>query len=201
MRMINDFEICFPMSKEYLFVHLVPMCPSQNFNYFVFILLILIKLKLIIILIYLSLLILNKFSLLDTLFNGADVREILPGPSITSPLNFSSLPFFEIMYGNVNDYAWGAEGLDAVVTQLLNQFEANGPPPMNKTDIDKLPEVKVTEEQVKTSLECTVCMEEFKLDEKVKQLSCQHMFHKDCISPWLEMVKRFTVHNPTNLFF
>lgn len=34
-------------------------------------------------------------------------------------------------------------------------------------------------------LSCTVCCEEYKIAESVLQLSCGHMFHKDCINTWL----------------
>ena len=38
------------------------------------------------------------------------------------------------------------------------------------------------------TMQCSVCMEEFKLDEKVRKLPCNHHYHTDCIVPWLEMV-------------
>lgn len=128
------------------------------------------------------------YSLLQTLFNQ-DFRSMISGPRLAGSFDLSNIPFFQVMYGNVNDYAWGPEGLDAVVTQLLNQFETSGPPPMSKHDIDNLPEVAITSEQVNANLQCTVCMEDYVLDEKVKQLKCQHVFHNSCIVPWLEMVR------------
>ena len=35
--------------------------------------------------------------------------------------------------------------------------------------------------------QCSVCWEDFSLDEMVNQLRCEHIFHKDCIKPWLEL--------------
>ena len=52
------------------------------------------------------------------------------------------------MYGNAEDYAWGPQGLDTIITQLLNQLEGSGPPPADNTDINALPSVKITKEQV-----------------------------------------------------
>ena len=49
------------------------------------------------------------------------------------------------------DYTWGANSLDAIITQLLNQFENSGPPPADKEKIQALPTVPVTEEHVGTS--------------------------------------------------
>ena len=34
--------------------------------------------------------------------------------------------------------------------------------------------------------ECSVCKEEFKKNDKVYKLPCDHLFHPDCITPWLK---------------
>lgn len=34
-----------------------------------------------------------------------------------------------------------------------------------------------------------MCFDEFKSEEKVNQLPCQHLYHPDCIKPWLELVR------------
>jgi len=39
--------------------------------------------------------------------------------------------------------------------------------------------------------QCSVCMEDFHLDDVVRSLPCQHLFHTDCINPWLHLVDRF----------
>ncbi|XP_028906495.1 E3 ubiquitin-protein ligase RNF126 isoform X1 [Ornithorhynchus anatinus] len=91
-----------------------------------------------------------------------------------------------VLHSNPMDYAWGANGLDAIITQLLNQFENTGPPPADKEKIQALPTVKITEEQVGSGLECPVCKEDYTVDESVRQLPCNHLFHNDCIVPWLE---------------
>jgi hypothetical protein len=50
--------------------------------------------------------------------------------------------------GNPGDYAWGREGLDAIVTQLLNQMDGTGPPPLAEDKIQSLPSVQISQEQV-----------------------------------------------------
>ena len=52
------------------------------------------------------------------------------------------------MYGNPGDYAWGRGGLDVIVTQLLNQMDGTGPPPLKGETIEKIPKVKVTQEDL-----------------------------------------------------
>ena len=42
------------------------------------------------------------------------------------------------MYGNPGDYAFGRAGLDAIITQLLNQMDGTGPPPMAKDKISQI---------------------------------------------------------------
>ncbi|XP_006898084.1 PREDICTED: E3 ubiquitin-protein ligase RNF126 [Elephantulus edwardii] len=91
-----------------------------------------------------------------------------------------------VLHSNPMDYAWGANGLDAIITQLLNQFENTGPPPADKEKIEALPTVPVTEEHVGSGLECPVCKDDYALGESVRQLPCNHLFHDGCIVPWLE---------------
>lgn len=91
-----------------------------------------------------------------------------------------------VLHSNPMDYAWGANGLDAIITQLLNQFENTGPPPADRDKIKSLPTVQITAEHVASGLECPVCKEDYSVGENVRQLPCNHMFHNDCIVPWLE---------------
>ncbi|XP_069042149.1 E3 ubiquitin-protein ligase RNF126 isoform X2 [Lepisosteus oculatus] len=91
-----------------------------------------------------------------------------------------------MLHSNPMDYAWGANGLDAIITQLLNQFENTGPPPADREKIKTLPTVQITEEHVGSGLECPVCKEDYSVGENVRQLPCNHLFHNDCIVPWLE---------------
>uniref|UniRef100_H9H038 E3 ubiquitin-protein ligase RNF115 n=1 Tax=Equus caballus TaxID=9796 RepID=H9H038_HORSE len=95
-----------------------------------------------------------------------------------------------VLHSNPMDYAWGANGLDAIITQLLNQFENTGPPPADKEKIQALPTVPVTEEHVGCGLECPVCKDDYRLGERVRQLPCNHLFHDGCIVPWLEQLPR-----------
>uniref|UniRef100_A0A8C8I7I5 RING-type E3 ubiquitin transferase n=1 Tax=Oncorhynchus tshawytscha TaxID=74940 RepID=A0A8C8I7I5_ONCTS len=91
-----------------------------------------------------------------------------------------------VLHSNPMDYAWGANGLDAIITQLLNQFENTGPPPADGDKIMSLPTVLITQEHVGSGLECPVCKEDYSAGENVRQLPCNHLFHNDCIVPWLE---------------
>lgn len=118
--------------------------------------------------------------IIQQIFAGFFANSAIPG----SPHPFS---WSGMLHSNPGDYAWGQTGLDAIVTQLLGQLENTGPPPADKEKITSLPTVTVTQEQVNTGLECPVCKEDYTVEEKVRQLPCNHFFHSSCIVPWLEL--------------
>ncbi|XP_035285744.1 E3 ubiquitin-protein ligase RNF115 [Anguilla anguilla] len=116
------------------------------------------------------------------------VQQFLAGLFANSGVPGSPpLSWTGMLHSNPGDYAWGQGGLDAVITQLLGQFENTGPPPAEKEKISSLPTVIVSQEQADSSLECPVCKEDYSVGEPVRQLPCNHFFHSDCIVPWLEL--------------
>ncbi|XP_003737570.2 E3 ubiquitin-protein ligase RNF126 [Galendromus occidentalis] len=101
--------------------------------------------------------------------------------------NLQAGPLLMQVHGNPGDYAWGRGGLDAVITHLLNQLEGTGQAPLAKDQIQAIPEVKISPEQVAANMQCSVCMEDFVKDEVTRRLVCGHHFHTPCIVPWLEL--------------
>lgn len=59
---------------------------------------------------------------------------------------------------------------------------------MAKEEREKLPTVEISQDEVNKNMQCPVCMEDFILAEPVRQLPCKHVYHQDCIIPWLELV-------------
>lgn len=96
------------------------------------------------------------------------LQEILI--SVADTANGGGTPMF--FMGNPGDYAWGREGLDTIVTQLLNQMDNTGPPPLEKDKISEIPTVEITSDQVTAKLQCSVCWEDFQVDEIVRKLPC-----------------------------
>ncbi|CAL9081503.1 E3 ubiquitin-protein ligase RING1-like [Musa acuminata AAA Group] len=90
--------------------------------------------------------------------------------------------------GNLGDYFIGP-GLEQLIQQLAeNDPNRYGTPPAAKSAITGLPDIKISVELLASDeAQCSVCMETFKLGDEAKQMPCKHIFHKDCILPWLEL--------------
>ncbi len=53
------------------------------------------------------------------------------------------------LHGSPSDYAWGPQGLENIITQMLANLEDDGPPPTDKEKMDALPTVEVTAEELR----------------------------------------------------
>jgi len=115
-------------------------------------------------------------SFIQQVFNNLGVQVMRPGGAGSFNLGSS-----------FGDYVWGPNGLDNIITQLLNQLESTGPPPADRTKIDSIPVVTTTQKDVDENAECAVCRCEYTLGEESKRLPCDHMFHTSCIDPWLQL--------------
>lgn len=51
----------------------------------------------------------------------------------------------------------------------------------NKTQIDSLFPLKDSTE----TGECSICLEDIRYRQKVRELQCKHVFHPDCIDGWM----------------
>ncbi|KAL2342296.1 hypothetical protein Fmac_003581 [Flemingia macrophylla] len=89
---------------------------------------------------------------------------------------------------NLGDYFFGP-GLEQLIQHLAeNDPNRYGTPPASKSAIEGLPNISITEELLASdSSQCAVCKDTFELRESVKQMPCKHIYHSDCILPWLEL--------------
>ncbi|CAN5953457.1 unnamed protein product [Sphagnum jensenii] len=88
--------------------------------------------------------------------------------------------------GNFGDYFLGP-GLDQLIQQLAeNDPNRYGAPPASKTSIDAMPTIHISQEHLGTdAAHCAVCKDEFEMGFPVRQMPCKHMYHGECIMPWL----------------
>ncbi|XP_050769120.1 E3 ubiquitin-protein ligase Praja-2 [Gymnogyps californianus] len=61
-------------------------------------------------------------------------------------------------------------------------------PPATKETIDCLPQIIVTDDHDGVGQEqcCTICCSEYVKDEIITELPCHHLFHKPCVTLWLQ---------------
>ncbi|KAL7583889.1 hypothetical protein Lser_V15G45361 [Lactuca serriola] len=84
------------------------------------------------------------------------------------------------------NYFAGSE-LNGLIEELT-QNDRPGPPPAPDSAINGLPDVKITQTHIlNDSQSCAICMEEFKVGGRAKELPCNHIYHSDCILPWLRL--------------
>ncbi|KAF2319757.1 hypothetical protein GH714_018572 [Hevea brasiliensis] len=69
----------------------------------------------------------------------------------------------------------------------MTDIDRPGPPPASASAIETLPIVKITQEHLMKDTHCPVCKDEFEVAVEVRELPCKHLYHSDCIVPWLNM--------------
>lgn len=84
-------------------------------------------------------------------------------------------------------------GFDRLLEQL-SQIEINGigrceQPPASKAAIESMPTIEIDDSHVTNEPHCAVCKEAFELGTEAREMPCKHIYHSDCILPWL------TLHN------
>lgn len=87
--------------------------------------------------------------------------------------------------GNPGDYV-DAAGYEALLQNLAESDSSGrrGAPPAAKSAVEALPTVEVKSTDIEV---CAICKDKvFNNEEEIaKQLPCGHMYHEDCIVPWL----------------
>ncbi|CAF1698379.1 unnamed protein product [Brassica napus] len=79
----------------------------------------------------------------------------------------------------------------------------SGNPPASKSAIESLPRVEISDCHVGAEANCAVCTEVFEAESEAREMPCKHIFHEDCIVPWLSIrnscpVCRFELPSESN---
>ncbi|KAL2934286.1 E3 ubiquitin-protein ligase RDUF1 [Bienertia sinuspersici] len=82
-------------------------------------------------------------------------------------------------------------GFDRVLNQL-GQLDVNGSfsnldkSPASKSAVETMPVIKIVDSHVESESHCcAVCKEQFEIGTEARELPCKHIYHSDCILPWL----------------
>ncbi|KAI3442718.1 RING-type E3 ubiquitin transferase [Psidium guajava] len=87
---------------------------------------------------------------------------------------------------NPGDFFSG-QGIEQLI-EGLTQNDRPGPPPAPDSAIDAIPTVTIEPSHLNNDTQCCpVCKEEFKVGGEARELSCHHLYHSDCIVPWLQL--------------
>ncbi|KAJ3041808.1 hypothetical protein HDV00_008698 [Rhizophlyctis rosea] len=123
--------------------------------------------------------------------NFADIfQQVLQQSSRDSPSDAPRNPLMALlnMVGNPGDYVFGANGLDDVITRLMDQHaRANQPPSASDEVIDALEKGKAVLSELREHTECPVCQDDYVEGEEVMKMPCRHVFHPMCLREWLKV--------------
>jgi hypothetical protein len=98
----------------------------------------------------------------------------------------------EIKRGNLSECGISLDVLKDLMTRELNSNdyetlllldEKVEKKTVEKNKIDNFKERRATENENGNT--CSICMEEYQVDERIRILPCNHEFHKECIDFWL----------------
>ena len=83
-------------------------------------------------------------------------------------------------------------GFDRLLDQLsqieINSLGRSAPnPPASKAVVESMPSVEINETHVVSETYCAVCKEAFEIGHEAREMPCKHIYHSDCILPWLAM--------------
>ncbi|BAT84482.1 E3 ubiquitin-protein ligase RDUF1-like [Vigna umbellata] len=98
-----------------------------------------------------------------------------PGPSGLRPLP-----------AGVTDFLMGSSGFDHLLDQL-DGTTVRLDRAASKAAIESMPVVKILASHAHAESHCAVCMENFQVDCDAREMPCGHVYHSECIVPWLSV--------------
>ncbi|GKA14951.1 E3 ubiquitin protein ligase RDUF1-like protein [Tanacetum coccineum] len=56
-----------------------------------------------------------------------------------------------------------------------------------KSSIEKMPKIEILDSHIRNESHCAVCKELFVFKSEAREMPCSHIYHNDCIVPWLDI--------------
>lgn len=127
---------------------------------------------------------------------------VLRGPAYGGGADDGASGDFELYYddgvgsglrplpASMSEFLMGS-GFDRLLVQLT-QLEINGigraeRAPASKSAIESMPLIKILSSHVSMESHCAVCKEPFEIHTEAREMPCKHIYHSDCILPWLSL--------------
>lgn len=66
-----------------------------------------------------------------------------------------------------------------------NDMTRCGPLPAARSAVDAMPTVKISQKHLSIDSHCAVCTDQFEIGGEAREMPCKHIYHADCILPWL----------------
>ncbi|KAF3790787.1 E3 ubiquitin-protein ligase [Nymphaea thermarum] len=84
---------------------------------------------------------------------------------------------------NFSDYFMDQD-LEELIEQLT-MSDRRGPPPAPHSAIEAMPTIKISQRHLRVDSHCPVCQEKFEIGTEAREMPCKHIYHCECIVPWL----------------
>ena len=95
---------------------------------------------------------------------------------------------FDSQEENDTNQIYGDFNVDSQEENDTNQKKPICPDYYNSLKVEKYCAVVEAAEETNMSSEtCSICTEDFLLDDAVQKLSCRHIFHENCIKTWFDV--------------
>lgn len=114
------------------------------------------------------------------IFRGQPPVHMINSDGFEALFNGSQMGHQRANYG---DFLMGP-GLRELI-ERLSVNDRQGPPPAPRSAIDSMPSIVINHRHLSTDSHCPVCQDKFELGSEAKQMPCNHIYHSDCIVPWL----------------
>ena len=77
-----------------------------------------------------------------------------------------------------------------LIQNTFNNFEENrNKKKLTDGDMNLLKNINIDVNKMCSQPSCPICSEDYSLGEELLELPCNHVFHRNCVIPWLEMKK------------
>ena len=127
----------------------------------------------------------SQNSLRNTNYNVLDSFANRRRPRTTSSL-------LDMIFGILRDRNTEESNMESIINMIMaNDTNRYGNPPASKEVVNNLERIKIDEGSLNLLRKnsncenCSVCKDDFEINQEIINLPCKHTFHKECLTPWL----------------